>query len=47
MQDLKFNLSNQEYEEFKDLLFICSDYEMPLINKGIAEIVLKRIEDEE
>ena len=47
MQSLKINLSDNEYNEFKDLLYVCSDCGMPILNKGIAELVLKRIEDEE
>ena len=47
MQSLKINLSDNEYEEFKDLLYICMDSGLPILNDNIAELVLKRIEDEE
>ena len=47
MQNLKINLSDNEYGEFKDLLYTCVDSGMPIINHRIAELVLKRIEDEE
>jgi len=47
MQVLKFNLSNDEYQEFKDLLYTCVDSGLPILNEDIAELVLKRIEDEE
>lgn len=47
MQSLKISLSDCEYEDFKDLLYTCVYGGMPVINDNIAEIVLKRIEDEE
>ena len=47
MQSLKINLSNIEYDEFKDLLYICVESGMPILNDKIAELVLKKIEDEE
>ena len=47
MQSLKINLSDSEYGEFKDLLYVCMDSGLPILNDSIAEIVLKRIEDEE
>ncbi len=46
MQSLKLDLSNDEYEEFKDLLYTCADSEIPILNKGIAELVLRRIEED-
>lgn len=47
MQSLKINLSDEEYGEFKDLLYICMDSGLPILNDMIAETVLRRIEDEE
>lgn len=47
MQSLKLNLSDEEYVEFKDLLYTCVDSGLPILNDGIAELVLKRIENEE
>ena len=44
---IKLPLSNEEYDEFKDLLYTCSDYELPILNGKIAEKVLKLLEDEE
>lgn len=47
MQNLKINLSDEEYGEFKDLLYTCIDSELPILNDIIAETVLRRIEDKE
>ena len=47
MQSLKIDLSDNEYGEFKDLLYICVESRLPIINNKIAETVLKRIEDDE
>lgn len=47
MQSLKFNLSDIEYGEFKDLLYTCVDSGLPILNNEIAELVLKQIENEE
>lgn len=47
MQSLTINLSNIEYDEFKDLLYICVESGMPILNDKIAELVLRRIEEEE
>jgi len=47
MQNLTINLSDIEYGEFKDLLYTCVESGMPILNDKIAELVLRKIEDEE
>lgn len=47
MMRVEISLSNEEYFEFKDLLHICSDYGLPLIDASIAERVLKILEEVE
>ena len=44
---IEIPLSNEEYGEFKELLYVCSDCGLPLIDASIAERVLKILEDEE
>ncbi len=47
MMRVNIPLSDIEYTEFKDLLYICSDCELPLLDSKIAEKVLKILEDDE
>jgi len=45
MQSIKFNLTDKEHEEFKDLLYTCVYGELPVLNGNIAGLVLKKIEE--
>lgn len=44
---IEIPLSNEEYGELKDLLFVCSDCGLPQIDAHIAERVLKILEEVE
>lgn len=43
---MKLNLNDAEVAEFKDLLYTCVEIQSPIINSGIAEAVLRQIEED-
>lgn len=44
---LELYLEDDEVEDLKDLLEVCCYGNLPYLNSQIAEIILKKIEDEE